>query len=165
MAEKKKAKKVAKKAVKKAAKSPVKSAKKTAPKAKAKKVVKAAAKATAKAAKVAAKATAKAAKVAAKAAPKMSPRKRAAKSPAGKKAVIQKHALHQKDTGSAQVQVAILTHRINSLQGHLKDHPNDLHSKKGLLTMVGKRRKHLDYLKSKKIEVYNELIEELGLRK
>lgn len=82
-----------------------------------------------------------------------------------KKVVMTKHALHEKDTGSAQVQVAILTHRINSLQSHLQSHPKDLHSKKGLLAMVGKRRRHLDYLKSKKEAVYTALIEQLGLRK
>lgn len=82
-----------------------------------------------------------------------------------KKKVIQTFAMHEKDTGSAQVQVAILTSRIDALQAHLKDHPKDNHSRKGLLQMVGKRRKHLDYLRDRKPEEYEKLIKDLGLRK
>jgi len=82
-----------------------------------------------------------------------------------KKKLIGNFATHDKDTGSAQVQVAILTNRINALQSHLKDHPKDNHSRKGLLAMVGKRRKHLDYLKKKKEDAYDALIAELGLRR
>ena len=92
-------------------------------------------------------------------------KKKAVKVVKNKKVIIDDFATHGKDTGSAQVQIAILTHRINSLQSHLKDHPKDSHSRKGLLGMVGKRRKHLDYLKSKKIEAYESLIKELGLRR
>lgn len=82
-----------------------------------------------------------------------------------KKKVIQTFAMHEKDTGSAPVQVAILTSRIDALQAHLKDHPKDNHSRKGLLQMVGKRRKHLDYLKDRKPDEYEKLIKDLGLRK
>lgn len=82
-----------------------------------------------------------------------------------KKKVIQTFAMHEKDTGSAPVQVAILTSRIDALQSHLKDHPKDNHSRKGLLQMVGKRRKHLDYLKDRKPDEYEKLIKDLGLRK
>ena len=82
-----------------------------------------------------------------------------------KKKIIQAFAIHEKDTGSAQVQVAILTNRIDALQSHLKDHPKDNHSRKGLLAMVGKRRKHLDYLKDRHPVEYEKLIKDLGLRK
>ena len=92
-------------------------------------------------------------------------KKRVVKIIKDKKKIIVTHATHDKDTGSAQVQVAILTNRINSLQSHLKDHPKDNHSRKGLLAMVGKRRKHLDYLKKKKEDEYEKLIADLGLRR
>ncbi len=82
-----------------------------------------------------------------------------------KKTVIGKHAKHQKDTGSAQVQIAILTERINELTDHLKTHKNDTHSRRGLLTMVGKRRKLLNYYKSKSPDKYQDLIKTLELRK
>lgn len=82
-----------------------------------------------------------------------------------KKKVIIKHGKHQKDTGSAQVQIAILTERINELTGHLKNHKKDNHSRRGLLAMVGKRRKLLNYYKAKDPEVYQELIQALDLRK
>ena len=69
------------------------------------------------------------------------------------------------DTGSPEVQVAILTARINDLNEHFKDHPNDYHSRRGLLKMVGQRRNMLAYLKSKDIERYRAIIQKLGLRK
>jgi len=69
------------------------------------------------------------------------------------------------DTGSPEVQVALLTARINDLNEHFKSHPNDFHSRRGLLKMVGQRRSMLAYLKSKDIERYRALIQELGLRK
>ena len=69
------------------------------------------------------------------------------------------------DTGSSEVQVALLTARINDLTGHFKEHSKDHHSRRGLLRMVSRRRKLLDYLKSTKPEVYRGLIERLGLRK
>ena len=69
------------------------------------------------------------------------------------------------DTGSPEVQVALLTARINDHTGHFKEHVKDHHSRRGLLRMVNRRRKLLDYLKSKNIEGYRALIERLGLRK
>ena len=82
-----------------------------------------------------------------------------------KKTVITKHQKHGKDTGSAEVQAAILTARINRLTEHLKTHGKDKHSRTGLLKLVGKRRKHLMYLKSKNPEGYDQLVAELKLRK
>lgn len=84
---------------------------------------------------------------------------------AQKKDLIKTNGRHEKDTGSPEVQVTILTARIKELTGHLETHPKDLHSRKGLLNLVGKRRKLLSYLKTKKKEVYESLIEKLGLRK
>lgn len=69
------------------------------------------------------------------------------------------------DTGSPEVQVALLTARIEDLSGHFKSHSHDHHSRQGLLRMVNKRRKLLDYLKKKDVERYRELISRLGLRK
>jgi len=82
-----------------------------------------------------------------------------------KKKAFNDHGRHTKDTGSPEVQVAIITHRINQLTGHLKTHKKDEHSRRGLLMLVGKRRKLLNYLKSKKRKVYDELVAKLGLRK
>ena len=82
-----------------------------------------------------------------------------------KKKIITKFAKHKKDTGSAQVQIAILTERINELTGHLKSHKKDNHSRRGLLLMVGKRRKLLNYIKNSKPELYEEVIKSLKLRK
>jgi small subunit ribosomal protein S15 len=82
-----------------------------------------------------------------------------------KKKVFKKFGIHEKDTGSAQVQVALLTTRINQLTEHLKTHKNDQHSRKGLLTMVGKRRRHLQYLGTKNKEEYEKLLTTLDLRK
>ena len=82
-----------------------------------------------------------------------------------KKEIIQKFQLKEGDTGSPEVQVAILTYRINDLNEHLKIHKKDHHSRRGLLKMVGQRRNLLNYLKDKDIERYRTLIAELGLRK
>ena len=79
--------------------------------------------------------------------------------------VILDNATHEGDTGSPEVQVAILTARINELTEHLRVHKHDNHSRRGLLMMVGKRRKMLDYLANKDINRYRALIAELGLRK
>lgn len=82
-----------------------------------------------------------------------------------KAAVIAANRKSENDTGSPEVQVAILTKRINDLNAHLKDHPNDHHSRRGLLKMVGQRRGLLAYLKKSDITRYRSLIERLGLRK
>ena len=82
-----------------------------------------------------------------------------------KSAVIEANKTHENDTGSPEVQVAILTARIQQLTEHLKVHKHDNHSRRGLLKMVGKRRKMLDYLAKKDIERYRALIAKLGLRK
>lgn len=82
-----------------------------------------------------------------------------------KKSIIAEYALSEKDTGSPEVQVALLTTRINSLTEHLKTHKKDHHSRRGLLIMVGKRRNLLGYLKKKDIERYRSLIARLGIRK
>lgn len=82
-----------------------------------------------------------------------------------KKEIIEKYARTVGDTGSPEVQVALLTARINDLNEHFKVHPKDHHSRRGLLKMVGQRRNLLAYLKSKDIERYRTLIEQLGLRK
>ena len=82
-----------------------------------------------------------------------------------KLAVIKEYATHEGDTGSPEVQVAILTSRIVYLTEHLKEHKKDHHSRRGLLKLVGQRRNMLDYLCRKDIERYRSLIERLGLRK
>ncbi len=82
-----------------------------------------------------------------------------------KLATIQTYARHEGDTGSPEVQIALLTERINHLNGHLSVNKNDFHSRRGLLKMVGKRRGLLNYLKSKDIEKYRAIIDKLGLRK
>lgn len=82
-----------------------------------------------------------------------------------KKSVIESFRTHTGDTGSPQVQVAILSDRINSLTDHLKDHPKDNHSRRGLIMMVGKRRKLLNYLQSKDKEAYTALLEKLDIGK
>ena len=79
--------------------------------------------------------------------------------------IIKEYGKTPADTGSTEVQVAILTYRIKDLTEHLKTHKKDHHSRRGLLKMVGKRRGLLDYLKSKDIEAYRQLIERLGIRK
>lgn len=82
-----------------------------------------------------------------------------------KKQLIKKHQTHETDTGSPQVQIAVLTRRINDLTEHLKAHKKDNHSRRGLYLMVGKRRKLLHYLKNNDTEGYNKIIAELDLRK
>ena len=81
-----------------------------------------------------------------------------------KKKLIEKYAVHTKDTGSAQVQVAILTEKIAALQDHLISHAKDNHSRKGLLQMVGKRRRHLNYLRLHDKNSYEELLKKLKLK-
>lgn len=82
-----------------------------------------------------------------------------------KKELITDYQQHSGDTGSPEVQVALLTERINHLNEHLKLHRKDFHSRRGLLLMVGKRRKFLNYLKSKDYDRYLSVIQRLGLRK
>ena len=82
-----------------------------------------------------------------------------------KQALIATNQIHEGDTGSPEVQIAILTARINDLTEHLKRNNNDHHSRRGLLKMVGKRRNLLGYLQKKDIERYRAIIEKLGLRK
>jgi small subunit ribosomal protein S15 len=83
---------------------------------------------------------------------------------ADKNDIIQKYALHETDRGSAPVQIALLTQRINELTSHFRAHKKDHHSRRGLLMMVGKRRRLLDYLKRTDLDRYRSLIEDLGLR-
>ena len=82
-----------------------------------------------------------------------------------KQSIIKEFAKNEKDTGSAEVQIAILTKEISELTEHLKVHKHDFHSRRGLLKKVGQRRSMLEYLKKKDITRYRELIKELGLRK
>ena len=82
-----------------------------------------------------------------------------------KQEIIKTYATHEGDTGSPEVQVALLTKRIADLTEHLKEHKHDHHSRRGLLMMVGKRRKMLDYLAKKDIERYRAIIAKLGIRK
>ena len=82
-----------------------------------------------------------------------------------KTAVIGEYKTHDKDTGSPEVQVAILSERINYLTEHFKAHVKDHHSRRGLLQLVGQRRRLLDYLKGKDAERYSDLIKKLGIRK
>ena len=79
--------------------------------------------------------------------------------------IIAKYAIHEGDTGSPEVQIALLTERINHLNDHLKTHAKDHHSHRGLLLMVGQRRNMLEYLKRIDIERYRALVAKLGLRK
>jgi len=79
--------------------------------------------------------------------------------------IVGKHGHSQTDTGSAQVQVALLTARINELTEHLRSHPKDHHSRRGLLKLVGRRRRFLQYLQKRDLDGYRKLIEELGLRR
>jgi small subunit ribosomal protein S15 len=79
-------------------------------------------------------------------------------------AVIEKYRLHENDRGSARVQIALLTARINHLTGHFREHHKDHHSRRGLLKMVGQRRRLLEYLKKTDLEQYRALIADLGLR-
>jgi small subunit ribosomal protein S15 len=77
---------------------------------------------------------------------------------------VRKHGLHDRDTGSTPVQVALLTERINSLTEHFRVHSKDFHGQRGLLKLVSKRRRLLEYLKRTDLEKYRQLIDELGLR-
>ena len=78
--------------------------------------------------------------------------------------IIRKYQLHENDRGSAPVQIALLTERINHLTDHFRSHKKDHHSRRGLLKMVGQRRRLLEYLKRTDLERYRQLIEDLGLR-
>ena len=82
-----------------------------------------------------------------------------------KQQIMQEYAVHEGDTGSPEVQVAVLTTRINQLTEHLKANPKDHHSRRGLLKMVGQRRNLLGYLQNKDVVRYRALIDKLGLRK
>ncbi|HPF19550.1 MAG: 30S ribosomal protein S15 [Bacillota bacterium] len=82
-----------------------------------------------------------------------------------KQSIIDEYKTHDGDTGSPEVQVAVLTYRINDLNEHLKIHKKDFHSRRGLLKMVGQRRNLLNYLREKDIDRYRSLISRLGLRK
>lgn len=82
-----------------------------------------------------------------------------------KQEIIQSFKTHEGDTGSPEVQIALLSERISSLGGHFKTHKSDHHSRRGLLKMVGKRRRLLDYVKSKDVDRYKSIVERLGLRR
>jgi len=82
-----------------------------------------------------------------------------------KKEIIEKFRIHENDTGSAEVQVAILTSRINTLNEHLKGNKMDHHSRRGLVMLVGKRKRLLEYIKNNDLDGYRKLIKSLGLRK
>ena len=82
-----------------------------------------------------------------------------------KEAIIKKYKIHTSDTGSPEVQVALLTEEIKSLLSHLKKHPKDVHSKRGLLKMVSKRRKLLSYLQKENSRRYKSVIKKVGLKK
>jgi small subunit ribosomal protein S15 len=82
-----------------------------------------------------------------------------------KQELIKEYAASETDTGSPEVQVAILSERIRNLTEHFKDHKKDFHSRRGLLILVGQRRRLLDYLKAKNVSRYEQLISRLGLRK
>ncbi|MCB1055365.1 MAG: 30S ribosomal protein S15 [Acidobacteria bacterium] len=82
-----------------------------------------------------------------------------------KKSLIEEYKLHETDTGSPEVQVALLSHRIAELTEHFKTHKKDHHSRRGLLKLVGQRRRLLDYMKKKDVERYRTIIQRLGIRK
>ncbi len=82
-----------------------------------------------------------------------------------KSSIIKQHKVHEKDTGSSEIQIALLSGRIEELSAHLKKHPKDNHSRRGLLKMVSKRKRLLDYLKNKDEKRYKKIIKELGLKK
>ena len=82
-----------------------------------------------------------------------------------KDTIIKEHARSEGDTGSSEVQVALLTERINQLTGHMREHKHDYHSERGLLKLVGQRRRHLAYLNNTDIQRYRDIISKLGLRK
>ena len=83
----------------------------------------------------------------------------------GKKSLIEQFRTHEGDTGSPEVQIALLTERINSLTEHFKSHAKDHHSRRGLLMLIGKRRGLLEYLRNKESERYRVIIEKLGIRR
>lgn len=85
--------------------------------------------------------------------------------PKEKTKIIQKYKVHDMDTGSSEVQVALISEEINRLLSHLKKHPKDIHSKRGLLKMVSKRRKLLKYLKKEDEKKYNKIVKAVGLKK
>ena len=82
-----------------------------------------------------------------------------------KKNIIEENRVHEKDTGSSEVQIALLSKRIAHLTEHLKTHRKDFHSRRGLLMMAAKRRKLLDYLKRKNLKSYQDIVEKLSLRR
>jgi small subunit ribosomal protein S15 len=82
-----------------------------------------------------------------------------------KSQTIEQYKTHAGDTGSCEVQVALITERVNDLTGHLKIHPKDFHSRRGLIALTSQRRKLLEYLKRKDLNRYNALIQKLGLRR
>lgn len=82
-----------------------------------------------------------------------------------KQKIIAEYATNESDTGSPEVQVALLTHRISHLTGHLKDHKHDHHSRRGLLLLVGQRRRLLNYMQKEDINRYRSIVERLGLRR
>jgi small subunit ribosomal protein S15 len=82
-----------------------------------------------------------------------------------KQELVQKFGKAERDTGSAEVQIALMTERINDLTQHLREHSNDHHSRRGLLMLVGRRRRLLNYLQRSNLESYRSLVKELGLRK
>ena len=82
-----------------------------------------------------------------------------------KQAIVKEFALKEGDTGSPEVQIAVLTEQINRLTEHMKQHPKDFHSNRGLLMMVGRRRSFLEYLKRADVNRYRDLVKNLGLRK
>ena len=82
-----------------------------------------------------------------------------------KKEIVEQHQLHDSDTGSPEIQIALLTERISDLTGHMQRHKKDFHSRHGLLKLVGQRRRLLDYLKDRDITSYRDVIKRLGLRR
>ena len=82
-----------------------------------------------------------------------------------KDTIIKEHARSEGDTGSSEVQVALLTERINQLTGHMRVHKHDYHTERGLLKLVGRRRRHLAYLNNTDVQRYRDIISKLGLRK
>jgi small subunit ribosomal protein S15 len=82
-----------------------------------------------------------------------------------KQAIVAEFRLHDSDTGSPEVQIALLSQRIKELTGHLKLHPKDFHSRRGLLMLIGERRRHLVYLQKNDMSRYRSIVERLGLRR
>ena len=82
-----------------------------------------------------------------------------------KASIINKHSMNEKDTGSSEVQIALLTERLNYLTGHFKTHSKDHHSRRGLIKIVNRRRKLLDHLKKEDVSRYQKIIQELGIRR